>query len=349
MRVLLVAIGLLGAEAAHAQYATPEPGPIQLVQFDEPTSATFQPPVIPDPITAKASLTRPRRVVGGPVRDIVYGRDPVWKPSWVKQTRASVTYFGGDADGFSWTTVNVLAGLKRPSSRAFSITPNFSAHFTDSPIAPGPNGLSDLPSTLYDASVDIGVGIPLDVLFGGTMPANGPPRWIATVAAAPGWYSDGENTDDAVRVPARGLVIYNRSPEWSYAFGAVWLDREDVSILPALGFVWTPNPSFKLDAILPRPKVAYRFQQTATVERWATLSGEFGGGQWAIRRNDTGENDTLRLSAINVLAGIENRSAAGITWTAQFGLSLGRELEYESGIGDRDLDATGLFRITGSF
>lgn len=355
MRMLLLALGLCSASLAHAQpngMRAAYPVTYPAARFDEPASSTFQPPVIPEPVTAKAALRPP---------PTVFGRDPAWKPDWVKQSRASFTYVPGDVDGVDWSTVDVLVGLRRPSGRAFSITPHFAAHFVDGPSdLATPTGPTDIPGTLFDASVDINLALPLSPLRD-----NGPPVWLATLAASPGWYSDGNGADDAVRVPIRGMVIWNRSPEWSWVLGAVFLDRDDVAVLPAVGFVWTPNDVFKLDALMPRPKAALRVQRTATVERWLTLSGEFGGGQWAIVRDgpDTvadpgdplatvpfdGTDDTLTLRALNVLIGLESRSAAGVTWAAQVGMQIGREIEYGSGLGDRELGSTALLRLTGSF
>ena len=346
MRPALLAAGLcLAASAADAQHsvsdATLIAPPIRLASvIDEPTHAAAQPPVIPNHLTAKSDLTPPRQVFG-PSR---YGPGPDWKPSFIKGGRASVSYVPGDVDGLDWTTVDLLLGLKRPKGRLFSISPHFAAHWTNGPNGRVPTGDSDLPGSLMDASVDLNLAIPF------SRPSPGqPPEWLATLAVSPGWHSDGENTSgDAFRLPGRAMLIWNRSPEWSYVVGAVVLDREDVPVLPAVGTIWTPTPNLKIDLLMPRPQVAYRFQQRPTLERWATLSGELGGGQWAIRRAD-GSDDIVRMKATNLLFGIETRTATGITWRSQFGAVVGRELEYDSGVGNRELGSTAIFRMGAEF
>ena len=325
--------------------------PIRLAQFDEPTNATFQPPVIPDELTAKAQLRPPSQVFApqppGPPR--VFGQDPAWKPAFVKGGRGSVTYIPGSRQGLDWTTVDVLVGLRRPGGRAFAISPHFATHFTNGVDTTGaasmtPTGPSDLPSTFFDVSADIGLAIPL-----AKMQPGQPPRWLLVGGVSPGIFTDGENTSsDAFRLPGRALVVWNASEQWSWVFGGVYLDRDDVPFLPAVGVTWTPTPNLKLDLMAPRPKIAYRFQQRPDLERWATLSGELAGGQWAIERAG-GVDDVVRVKATNLLFGIETRTATGLTWRSEFGLVVGREIEYESNRGNRELDSAAVFRVGSSF
>ena len=326
---------------------------ITLAAYDEPTDASFQPPVLPDELTAKSQLRRPARPVWSP--DSVFGSDPAWKPSFIKGGRAAVSYNPGSEQGLDWTTVDVLVGLQRPGGRAFSITPHFAASFTDGvhdEFLQTPTGVSDLPSTFYAASVDIGAGLPLSPI--------GPdgPEWLLIGAISPGLFTDGSNTSsDAFRTPGRLLLLWNASPEWTWSLGAVYLDREDVPILPAVGAVWKPTPNLRLDLIMPRPRAAYRFQQRPDLERWATFSGELAGGQWAIERtivdDATGDvarvDDVVRIKGSNVLFGIETRQATGWTWRTEFGFVVGREIDYESGRGNQELDAAAIVRFGSSF
>ena len=365
------------------------------LDFDEPSGGSLQPPVVPDALTAKSGfsiarpaaspasrtsprLTSPAQVLG---REPVLGRDPAWKPAFIKSSRGSLTYLPADREGgLSWTTLEAIVGLKRPTGRMLTISPRFAAHFTENPGEGGafrpPN---DVPGTLYEVSADINVGIPLS----GIPQPGTPPRWIASLALSPGFFSDGQNTSgDALRTPGRALVIYNPSEHWSWVFGAVFLDREDVPVVPAVGLSYRPTPNLSLDLMLPRPKLAYRFQRQPDLERWFTISGEFAGGQWAVQRGGPGSvrfrpgrdpqysrdnmftmdfvpgerfatleglPDVLTLRAYNLLMGIETRSAAGLTWTTQFGMQFGRELEYESGLGNRQLNSTALVRLVGEF
>jgi hypothetical protein len=53
------------------------------------------------------------------------------------------------------------------------------------------------------------------------------------------------------------LATWQWVPErLSLLFGVVYLDRNDMPVLPGVGLIWTPNPDWRLDVIFPRPKLA---------------------------------------------------------------------------------------------
>ena len=72
------------------------------------------------------------------------------------------------------------------------------------------------------------------------------------------------------------------------------------------GLIWLPDDNTRIDIIPPKPKIAHRFQLTPTFERWWYFAADFGGGQWAIRDADGGE-DVLTYRDYRIINGIEQR------------------------------------------
>jgi len=84
-------------------------------------------------------------------------------------------------------------------------------------------------------------------------------RWGIMVAVRQAVSSDFETSEDGFRVTGRALATWQWLPErLSLLFGVVYLDRNDLPILPGVGLIWTPNPDWRLDLIFPRPKLDRR-------------------------------------------------------------------------------------------
>lgn len=88
----------------------------------------------------------------------------------------------------------------------------------------------DAPSQLYDVGIDFMWRTQLN------------DRWGAMVAVRPGVASDFQAKQKSFRVTGRALATWRWLPErLSLVFGVVYLDRNDLPILPGAGLVWTPN------------------------------------------------------------------------------------------------------------
>ncbi len=105
-------------------------------------------------------------------------------------------------------------------------------------------------------------------------------RWTVQAGVSPGIFSDLDNTSgDAFRMPARLFGIYKYSERTQFTVGAVYLDREDVSLLPALGVIHRPTDRTTLELILPRPRVVQQFWGAdANGGGFGYVAGELGGG-----------------------------------------------------------------------
>ena len=193
------------------------------------------------------------------------------------------------------------------------VTPGFEVDFLD-----GPNEL-DLPSQLYATGVDL------------MWRKQFNDRWGSMIAVRPAIASDFRTSQDAFRMTGRALATWQWVPErLSLLFGVVYLDRNDIPILPGAGLIWTPNPDWRLDLIFPRPKLARRLVfLPGQREDWVYLGGSLGGRTWAVERQP-GVPDQLTLRDYRLFAGWERIVEGGRGLFVEAGFVFGRELEYDS-------------------
>jgi hypothetical protein len=142
---------------------------------------------------------------------------------------------------------------------------------------------------------------------------------------------DLHTSQDAIRITGRALATWQWVPEHlSLLFGVVYLDRNDIPTLPAVGLIWTPTPDWRMDLIFPRPKLARRLTFTPRQrEDWAYLGGSIGGRTWAVERL-SGISDQLTLRDYRFYLGLERITDGGGGLFAEVGYVFGRKLEYES-------------------
>lgn len=158
---------------------------------------------------------------------------------------------------------------------------------------------------------------------------------ISTIAIlTPSVRSDFTTSDNAFRLFGLGLVNWQCRDELSIGLGAVYLDRADLGVLPAVGLTWTPNPWWKIDLIMPRPQINRRlWKDGGFAEGWAFAGASLGGNTWAVTREaglTAGESDELTLSGIRLFAGYEKFQTGNRGWKVETGYVFNRSLEYES-------------------
>jgi hypothetical protein len=199
------------------------------------------------------------------------------------------------------------------------ITPGFAQHWIDAPGA-------DLPPRMYDAWTEF--------------------RWLPKIAPSlmldlavtPGVYRDfDEHTDDGLRVTSHAAAVWTATPTTKLVLGASYLDRSDLNVIPIGGMIWTPTPDWQLDLLFPQPKIARRFARdpgnSADVEDWAYIAGEFGDWVWAVRRSD-GTLDKAEYRDTRLLLGIERKVFGGLSGRLELGYVFTRKLRYTSGQGE---------------
>ena len=216
-----------------------------------------------------------------------------------------------------------------------TLSPGLNVLTPDGPVTadfapPGP----DLPGALWGLNAELMAFMPLSE------------KWAAQAAVAPGLFTDFENAGgDAFRIPGRVLGIYTHSPRTQFTVGAVFLDREDVTWLPALGLIHRPTDRTTLEFILPRPRVVHRFWGESKADGgFGYLAGELGGGSWAVERAD-GSDDVATLSDLRLLGGFEVKRDGRVGLLAETGWVFNRDVEYAGGAGDADFGDAWLFRV----
>jgi len=216
------------------------------------------------------------------------------------------------------------------------VTPYFASHFLSNAAA------LDIPSTLYDASVDFR-----------HLRKFGDGPWAMDVGVGVGYYSDFEQSySDATRVSGRGLAVYEATPGKKWIFGVAYLNRAGATVLPVAGLIIEPEemPRTRLDLVFPRPRFSWQTAaSTPADERWWYIGGEFGGGIWSITRPSNNEIDTISYSDLRLVVGFERKLLGGLSTRFETGYVFARELDYESDTPDVSLDDTMMARVGVSY
>jgi len=255
---------------------------------------------------------------------------PPRKEGMLQKVLLSSTYIDrGSIDSVGMSDIQVygVLGLPCPTpDRPLLVTPGFKVTFLDGPGAP------DLPPEIYDTYVQfrtmgrVGYG------------------WSYDLAITPGVYTDYEALDNAAfRLTGHAIGVYEWSPTMKLLVGAVYLDREDLPALPAVGVIWTPNDWTRYELIAPRPRVAWRWNKSCCAEDWFYVAGEFGGGTYSIQRTG-GAQDVITIDDYRLLFGLERKYPLGSGLRIELGYVFGREIEYESATPDIEPDSAFLVR-----
>ena len=290
--------------------------------------------VVPAQYAAPPVRSPPLRSPTIPSRQPAFVDDPPasWKPGWLKGGRATAYYVPASAGEFGFSGLDVRA-TGTAVTPLLSVTPQANVLWAEGPDS----AASDVPGTLLAASVEVRWFQPLSQ------------SWALDLAVSPGLYTDGESTGgDAFRITGRALGFYKWNEGLRLAVGAVYLGRDDIVAVPAVGAMIFPSEDTRIELLFPRPRVAHRIFNQCGVERWAYVAGEWGGGQWAVERAD-GSDDTLRIRDLRFLAGLEQKNATGGGWLLEGGFVFGREVEYESERGDFEPDLAAIVRAGVTF
>jgi len=257
-------------------------------------------------------------------------RPPGSKPGVFQQIMYTTTWLpGGGVNGLGITDLWLQAtfGFPLPTPDApLLVTPSFEVQFLDGPTA------SDLPPRLYDGAVQFRHLRKLTPGFG------------IDLAVAPGMHGDySPNSGRQFRIPSRAVGAFDWNPELQLIFGVAYLDREDVNWLPVGGLIWTPDDCTRVEAIVPRPRLAYRFAFDGITEDWGYVGAEFGGGSYGIERAN-GTPDVATTSDYRFLLGLEQKTCDGINGRVEIGYVFWRKVEYLSGTPEIEPDPTFLLR-----
>ncbi|MHC2069397.1 DUF6268 family outer membrane beta-barrel protein [Bremerella sp. T1] len=239
------------------------------------------------------------------------------------------TWIAGSGDNIGMTEVSGSATLGFPAPTRESpllLTPGYGMYFLV-----GPDSVQ-APATLYQAYLTTRWMSQLS------------PKWGTVLSVTPGVYSDFQRTDsDAFRVSGMALMSYQWTETVQFLFGVVYLNRDDYSILPAVGLIWTPDDDHRLELTFPRPRYMQLFSYGDGYEDWWYVSGEFGGGTWSVE-HPKGMNDSLTLSDYRIIAGMERKSDGGGKSFVEIGYVFGRKFEYKDDPVELDMSDTIMLR-----
>lgn len=227
--------------------------------------------------------------------------------------RLSQTYlprFGTGGFGNHDTELSVQYALPgwEPLGKPVLLKGGLGVHAWDGPAAPA------LPGAVYDLYLDVGwKPRPFEWLF-------------LDLGVTPGLYTDFRAfPSDAFRLRGRGLAIVALSEKFQFVAGVLYVNRNETKLIPAGGFVWSPDDATKFQIVFPQPKIARRILERGDRAWWVYAAGEFGGGTWAYERPG-GSAGSVDYNDYRVIFGTEARRADGWCLRAEVGYVWGREL-----------------------
>jgi hypothetical protein len=208
------------------------------------------------------------------------------------------------------------------------ITPGYNMY-----MLADPGGIHDLPPQLHT--------VYLDFTWAPQIIANH--RLLLTVA--PSLYTDFDaSTSEAFRLTGKGIWVWDVVPDkLQLVAGLLYLNRDNIRLLPAGGAIWRPTPDFCFELIFPKPKLGTRVNVGHGYEDWIYVTAEFGGNTWAIVRTG-GAEDKVTWIDYRAMFGYERRVDGGGGYRLEAGYVFGRQVEYASGLGDFDPTPTFILR-----
>lgn len=224
-------------------------------------------------------------------------------------TRWTLTTLGAGSD-FGVTTIdfNHTWLLGYGETPPLHITPGFGVHWWDDPVGLG------LPPRVYDVYLDL------------QWTPVASERWSVALGLTPGLYGDFEKIGGKT-FQLTGWLVANRrfDPHWQLLFGVAYIRQLQTNLLPVGGLIWTPHADVRLEAIIPKPKYAVRFRETADGSLWWFLAGQLGGGAWAVA--DGPQNDAfVGYTDLRLLCGVESFRLDGREWSVELGYVFSRNI-----------------------
>lgn len=175
------------------------------------------------------------------------------------------------------------------STQPLYVIPSFSLHLWSGPRPPW----ADLPANAYSAFADFGWATDPSRVLGGE------------IGVRAGLFTDFDTINTkSLRVMGQGLFRLQTTPTTTLRGGVVYINRNDLKLLPAFGVLWTPNSQTRFDVFFPRPKLAQHLTTLGNQDIWWYLGAEYGGGAWTIQRAGGG-SDRVDINDIRVMLGLE--------------------------------------------
>lgn len=168
--------------------------------------------------------------------------------------------------------------------------------------------------------------------------------WGLALSVSPLFSTDFDNKSrDSFRLTAGGLLTFQADDVTRLVAGLTFLDRPDLPFIPIAGLKWMVTENLEMDLLVPRPKLAWRFDRDQEREAWFYTAGEVGGGSWAIERENQ-MNDRLGYRDLRWVWGVESRQINGSRRVLEAGYVFDRRISLYRGTGDERLGNSFVFR-----
>ncbi len=193
---------------------------------------------------------------------------------------------------------------------------------------------ADLPPQLYQFTLPI------------EFDAINEQAWTLSVMLTPGWFTDGENRrPEMFRMLGAVTANYRQSEAMQFGLGLLYLDRDDIPALPLFGLLFESGEApIRYELIFPSPRVVWTFADNPHSRFTAYLSGELGGGSYAIKRTDR-TPDVVTLRDLRLIAGVDLADHRGRKAAVEAGWIFDRAIESRTGRGDYDPPAAFMARL----
>lgn len=211
------------------------------------------------------------------------------------------------------------------------LTPGFAFNWFEGPQTLAPGG-ADLPPRVYDAYLDAAWHPQLSDWF------------HADLGLRTGVWTDfDEVNSDSLRILGRGLGVLSFSPQFDVLFGAWYLDRNRIKLLPAGGVHWRPNSLWDFYVVFPNPKIRRRSVSIGSSQWWMYVAGEYGGGRWTVQR--LAGPDDVDYNDIRIIFGLEWETQTQARGHIEIAYVLDREIIFDNTATPKlDLDDTVMVR-----
>jgi len=299
------------------------PGPDRLAVYPGSTAEMLRTPsgVSPAQFTEPpAGVEIPADVRPGAFQKLVFCE--TYLPKW-------------GTNGFGINELDLKAYFALPCPKPTSpllIIPGFAVQYLD-----GPRGV-DLAPRIYAAYTEF--------------------RWMGQVrprlgielSITPGVFSDFEQeAGKAFRLPGHAAAAWTFNDTTKIVFGAAYLDRPDIEVIPIGGVIWKPDEDSEYEMLFPHPKLAHRVywfgQYGRDVQDWLYLAAEFASESWTLSHAD-GSIDEAVLRDYRLILGMERRVIGGLDARIELAYAFNREIRfYRSNQTNFDPDDTVMVRL----
>jgi len=267
-----------------------------------------------------AGVEVPADMRPGPFQKLVFAN--TYLPKW-------------GANGFGINELDLKAYFALPCPEVTSpllIIPGFAVQYLD-----GPRGV-DLAPRIYAAYTEF--------------------RWMSQVrprlglelSITPGVFSDFEqDAGKAFRLPGHAAAAWTWTDTTKIVFGAAYLDRPDIEVIPIGGVIWEPYDDAEYEMVFPHPKLSHRVywfgQYGEDVQDWLYLAAEFASESWTLSHAD-GSIDEAVLRDYRLILGMERKVIGGLDARIELAYAFGREIRfYRSNQTNFDPDDTVMVRL----